>query len=613
MQRLSGRRGIALFISLVTVVILAIFMGAFFTAYRSHFSLTRSSNASQAASEACDSVFQYIVYRAEHDRGWGSDVFTSTGEGDPRGALMDFAEQPGTHTFVGQVYSLDARFEGTVYNNLTGAASSDVAAQAKPGTLLCNVSCKVGQSTRNARFLVRKAPLFDSSVLTRANLNVNAQRLEMRSKDENRNLLRAEGDIYVPDILDSKASEFLAADSNSPDSKGMLWAKGNIYSYGNAGPEQVDTAQELGDAARNTNGKVVPNAESHFPIFDMTQENLQLPENQVEVTVPAGRWNFVRKRAAVNYSATYADRWSAENQTGNAYAWVDVLEYYADPNDTTPSEVYRSAHRTEDLASQVPADSGGWFPKPLDQNSITTNDLTVLDYQNIDVKVVGGEGKLSFPPTGGVEKATFDLTNQSFSVHHNTRVNVEGPLHITSAAEPDADGFDSAPDWVKDTPPPTLDLGYQADPAAPGGVAKATLYTRDTLNIENGITKGLGSIISRTGDVRIQPNNTSSVNVNTDQDGSGLLVFAGGDVVLQNPDSTSDWNFKGLVYARNSVRMVGSDAEDVTFEGSVVALNGIEFQECEKIEFIYNGDLLDSYVDSIPGQRIQVETVYYKK
>ena len=480
----------------------------------------------------------------------------------------------------------------------------------------CVVRCTVGESTRKSEFLVRVAPLFDSSVLTRSDLNVNAQRLYMRSKDINRNFLRAEGDIYVPNVLSSSDSQFLLPDSNTADDKGMLWAKGDIYSYDVAGVEKIDEATELADATANSNGKIVAQADSHFSIFDMDETNLQLPTGQAEVAVPAGRWNFVRKEARVDWSATYGSGWEEEAHSATAYAWVDVLEYYANPSDTVPAKVYRGKHRTADLESQIPSETGGWFSKGLNTGSITTNDIELLDYAGMDVTIVGN-GRLDFG--AGVEKATFDLNTQTFEVHHNAKVTVNGEFHVTSFNDPDAD-LSGAPDWVKNTPPPTLDLGYEADPDAPGGVAKATLFSTGTINIENGITNGLGSVVSTHGDVRIQPKDTSQVSVNTDSDGSGLLVFAGNDVVLRNPDQTSDWNFKGLVYARNSIEMVGSEAENVTFEGSLVALHeseddqsGIQFTECGQIEFIYNSELLDSYVQSLPGQRIQVETVYFKR
>lgn len=618
-------RGIALFIAMITIVVMTIMMGGFFNAYRSHFSLTRSSNASQAASSACDSVFQYVVYRAEHDREWGSQPFQTVGEGDPRGAILDIAERPGTYEFVGTVYSVDASFEGTVYNNLSGAGTPAVAAQAKPGTLKCTVAAKVGDSTRRTEFLVRVAPLFDSSVLSRSDMRVDASRLYMRSKDVNRNFLRAEGDIYVPDLLGAANSQFLLPNSNTPDGKGMLWAKGDIYSYdGAGGAERVDEGDEIADAVRNSNGKLVSQADSHFSIFDLDQDNLQLPENQSPVAVPAGRWNFVRKEATVEWSANYGEGWSAEGHSGTAYAWVDVLEYYSSPDDPAPSAVYRSRHRTADLAAQVPGETGGWFSKDLDPNSVQANSVTVSDYPNLDVQVLS-DNKLTYPEGAtGDQTAEFDLLNQKFTVDKSVRVDVDGPFHLTSFNDPDAD-LSNAPDWLTDTPPPTLDLGYAEDASAPGGIAKATLFSSGTINIENGVTDGLGSVISTGGDVRLQPKDTAQVNVNVDSDGSGLLIFAGGDVVLQNPNESEDWNFKGLVYARNAVKMNGSLAEDVSFEGSVVALHenrdesnpddskGIEFIDCGQVEFIYNSELLDSYVRSLPGNRIQVETVYFKR
>ena len=68
--------------------------------------------------------------------------------------------------------------------------------------------------------------------------------------------------------------------------------------------------------------------------------------------------------------------------------------------------------------------------------------------------------------------------------------------------------------------------------------------------------------------------------------------------------------------------MKGKDAENVSFEGAVVSLaeseegestRGIRFENCGIVEFIYNRDLLDALVKSMPAGRIQVETLVWKE
>ncbi len=623
-ELMKRRSGIALFVTMMSVVVMAMLVGAFFSAYRSHFSLTRSSNASQAAASACESVYEYVVFRLEHDRTWGSQEFDRSGEGDPMGDILEFLETPGTHQFKGEIESLGASFEGFLYNNLSGAAGPEVALRADPGTAFCSVVSRSGDSTRQAQFVVRVAPLFDSSVLTRADLKVDATHLAIRSQDRNRNMIRSEGDIYIPDVLLGAQSEFLLPMSTEADPNGMLWAKGDIHSFEGSSTswETIDDAEKLETASRNIKGKIVSRADSHFSIFDLDQENLKIPDSHTQVDVPSGRWNFVRRPAYVTVSATYnfRSRYRSDDSdlTASGVAWVDVLEYFADPDDEAPTRVFRGAHRTADIAAQMDGsfttDWGDTYH--LDENSITTNSVTVPGYPSVEM--VQGDVLGFGPETGPTFR--FDLGNQRVEADHNVLVTVDGPFHLTSQTFVDSEHGND----VRETPPPTLDLGYAEDSSIEGGVSKAAIVAEGTINIENGITEGLGSLISRRGNVEIQPKSTDRVDIDLSHEGSGYMIFAGGNVILRNPDDTRDWNLKGLIYARQGIKMEGSNRENAVFEGSLVALqehpptrpgdpNGIEFENCDRIQFIYNSDLLKAYVHHLPGDRTQVETVYWRR
>jgi hypothetical protein len=639
------KKGIALFVVMVTSTVLALMMVAFFQAYRSHFALTRASDSSQRAGAACDSVYQYVVYRVEHDRSWGSEQFNQSGLGDPKGSDLDVIETVGTHKFTGRVGSLDSTFEGEIYNNLSGTESTEVAAIADPGTIVCRVSAQSGSSTRKADFVVRVAPLFDSSVLSRANLDVDAEKLLMRSRDKNRNLLRAEGDIYVPNVLTGSDSQFLQPDSDDADDKGMLWSKGEIFSYLGAGgsAENIDEADELQAAVTNSNGKIVAGAESDFSIYDLDSSNLQLPETNREVPIQLGgvdkpgRWNFIRRKADVDFTATYLDAGTGLEATKSysEEAWIDVLEYYPEGSEE-PTEVYRAANRTDDLEDfaddsvEARVKSGKKKKKKnktvtLDLDAITTDKVEMPDYPGLDVTLLDND-QLVFESADKEANLTFDLMTQSVLASPNATVtvkgdpnsNIKGNFEVTSDTDPKA-----LIEGIGPTPPPILDLGYESD-----GKTKAVLMADGTLNIENGVTTGLGALVAKDGDVKIQPMNTDTVTVDAGAEGTGLLVFAGGNVVLSNPNETESWLFKGLVYAREGIRMEGH-GQDATFEGTIVALqendptpaappekaspNGIEFDDCGQIEFIYNSELLDAYVKNLPGQRIQLELVYWKR
>lgn len=623
-------RGVALIVTLMAIVILSLIVGVFLKAYQSHYSLTRSSTSSQIAGAGCDSVYDYVRYRLEHQKDWGTQKFTGSVSGDPAGHILNIEELPGTHSFSGELQDLGVQFEGTIYSNLAGGADSIAASKARPGTALCQVICSNGTSSRRAEFVFQVAPLFDSSVLSRSNLKVNSRSLKMRSKDTNRNFLRAEGDIYVPDVLTGRSSQFLLPGSNTPDNNGMLWAKGDIHSFhpGGGSSEMIDEPREIADAVNNSNGKVVSKADSHFSIFDLKEDQLRIPDSHDVVNVPSGRWNFVRRPATVTFDATYNEvkrrgmaTGKVEVQTDTANVWVDVLEYYSQPEDLTPSKVYRAEHRSEDIVAQIPTEKS--TGRGLGKKSWELSKSTPIKTKNVDIHgystdvTLESDGNVTFGEPGKASMV-FDLTNQRVTAEPTAKVKISGPFHITSGNDASA-GSNS----VAQTPPPTLDLGFDEGLSVGNDFAKAAIVATGTINIENGITEGLGALISRHGDVKIKPQNSSSVQISASENNSGLLIYAGGDVILRNPSGGTEWDFKGLVYAREGIKMLGG-GDDATFEGTLVSLqeterdsssekpNGIDFEDCGDIEFIYNGKLLDVFVENLPGQRTQIETVVWK-
>ena len=615
MYRLKKAPGIALGITMMLLVVLTVIVSGFFQAYRSHFSLTRSSNSSEAALNACESVYEYVVFRLEHERTWGSTAFGNEALAkDPTSPLITFESQASSHRFSGRIESLDATFEGVIYNNLSGSPSSEVTSRADLGTAFCQVTCTSGESTKRADFLLRVAPLFDSSVLSRADIRVDSETLYMRSHDTDRNFLRSEGDIYVPDMLrGARQTQFLHTDG-AADTNGMLWAKKDIYSYSTGSPQKLETADDFLEASESSNGKMVSGADSHFSVFDMEEGQLKIPDTHVAVSVPAGRWTFVRRPAFVDYTADYVDGDDSSSQSSTLPMWVDVLEYFEDPEGTIPDRVYRAANRTEDIAGQIP-----WELDDVDgqlaPSTIVTDEVRIPFYPSVEVL----EGNtLSFGLGSGAD-FTFDLANQRVTGTHNAVVDVKGPFHLTS----DPNSGSPTP-----TPPPVLDLGFQANPLIDGGVSKTAIKATGTINIQDGVTQGLGTLISTQGDVKIQPKNAGSVIIDAGIGhlaGSGLVVFAGQDVVLENPNHAQNWEFKGLVYARGNIKMNGSGAESAKFTGTLVALDdpsvrdpdpnaprGVLFSNCGHVEFIYDSELLDAYVQTLPGDRIQVETAFWR-
>ncbi|MCP6390721.1 hypothetical protein NL487_27760, partial [Klebsiella pneumoniae] len=64
---------------MVMVGVLVMLSTAFFEVYRTHYALARSTITTQAASSACEAVYEYVAFRLEHDRSWGALPFPDEG------------------------------------------------------------------------------------------------------------------------------------------------------------------------------------------------------------------------------------------------------------------------------------------------------------------------------------------------------------------------------------------------------------------------------------------------------------------------------------------------------------------------------------------------------
>ena len=93
----------------------------------------------------------------------------------------------------------------------------------------------------------------------------------------------------------------------------------------------------------------------------------------------------------------------------------------------------------------------------------------------------------------------------------------------------------------------------------------------------------------------------------------GLVVYAGKDVLLENPSDSGTWTFNGLVYARGGFRFDANSA-DARLEGTLVARGGdIDFLKAGNVDFVYNPEFLDAMLKALPDNRLQVERVYWKE
>lgn len=639
----TRRKGIALAVTMLVLSVMTLVSVAFFQSYQSHFSITRSSRSSETAAAGCEAVFDYVTYRLEHDRGWGSGLFEEVdNEKDPLSPLVEIESMVGTHNFRGRIVGSNTTVSGTIYNNFKdlGHGGEDPALYPPSETAHGFIECKNGDSVRRVEFLVREAPLFDSSALSRTNIKVGANGLTLSSNDTSRNMLRSEQNIYLPDMLNGDGrTKFYLPESDTPDHNGMVWAKGDIYSLeGDESDVEVLLDEEgLAKAAETSHGKMVPRADSHFSLQELDSDLFEVPETHTTIplnfpdlpTLPgvpnlsggnaAGQFNFTRRAATVTVSTSYYVPDDNETKVFTGFVipeqiYIDILEYYApgtSPETGPPTAVFRAKERDEDILAtgHIPEqimESDGFWDWP-DQGNFTG-----LEATNVSIDIPGYSGGVRLlGPEGLVfgdkdaENLTFDLVNQSVTATQNALVDVNGPFKITS-------NENGVP-----VPPPVLNLGYSA--GDDGEVAKAIIRANDSIEIRDGVTQGLGGLISKNGDVVIQPKDTPEVLV--DGAAAGMMVFAGGNVELTNPSSGTDWTFRGLVYARGGISMEGNGAASATFEGSLVALqafepeggpNGIELLNCDQVKFIYSKEMLEANVARLKGERTQVEVVYWR-
>ncbi|MCA9779530.1 MAG: hypothetical protein KC800_22535, partial [Candidatus Eremiobacteraeota bacterium] len=485
---MRDKRGIALALTLLVLSVMTIVSIAFFQAYHSHFSITRASRDSETAFSACEAAYDYVAYRLEHDRDWGTVDFGDDDLAkDPASTLIVIQSVSGGHEFVGSIPATGAAIRGTIYNNLAGV-SAEGGLVPPAGTARCQLECKSGDATRRVEFLVRVAPLFDSSALTRANLNVDAQSLTLSSSDTNRNMLRAEKDIYVPDMLTNNSTRFLLPGTDTPDFNGLMWAKGDIYSYdGGGSPVKLEDPNDFLQASTSSNGKLVSGAESHFSVFEMDTDLIKIPDSHTEIpfndpteaTTKSmhGRFVFTRREATVTFNAPYyvADDLETENVPyTRSGVFVDVLEYY-EPNAAgeyadVPTKVFRGKERTADLVPLIPGeiteDDGFWDDEDtgvLQVDNITTSSVVInIPGYSGGVNILDNS-KLEFGNPAGANM-TFNLETQAVTATHDAVVDVAGPLEIISK---ETDGGV--------VPPPTINLGYESSGLIEGGVSKAVI------------------------------------------------------------------------------------------------------------------------------------------
>lgn len=564
----------------ILVSILLMLTGAFMQVNRTHFGMINNRQDQEDARSACLAAYNYTLYKLEHDRNWAKGLFD--GSDDPiLSADLRVTQVLDTHDIVGDFPGRKASFKATILNNLNETTVSPEGVP--PGCAKILIQGTARNSVRSASGLIHVAPLFDASVISRRSLTVDAENLAVRSVDPYRNLVRAEDQISIPQVLTASKTRFMAAGSSAPDSKGTIWSRGGIQTGDPSGGYQSISGSNVVTANANSGGRFVPNAEQHFEVHDLKASDIKVPSNKS--TLDSGEYRFTKADARVQYTA-YRKASDPVGYSGTVNADIHVLEHYDDPNDPMPARVFRTATRDNDLKDQirVPNETGTGTVRP---EKVVINDLDIdygLPGTPPDIKI-GDNHNLDREGRGTV---LAELGRQTITVKAGTTVETDRDLMVTS----------------RRGDRPTLTLGSKGNPPA--------LVAGGSLKLENALTDGVGTLVALDGDVSFQPL-SSSLSVNTSKSSRGLVVFASNDIKMTNPDPGGDWRFRGLIYARGGFEFDANGA-NTRLDGTIVSLGAdLNITRANQVELVYNPAYLELVESNMPLNRLQIERLVWRE
>lgn len=658
-------RAVALLTAMVVCLFLFLLTGALIQTQSGAFAVAQSSDARSRARLACQSLYDYCLYQLEHDRDWGKDRFATVGAVDPDreqpgglaslGSRVEITEVEG-RVFRGYLPEHETGFEVEVHNALTTPSGLTSGGLSTPHehARLSIVAWEGRDAERGSRSrqqvdcLLRLAPLYDGSVLSRGDMSVSANEVLFASKDPFRNEVRAEGDITLPGLTQGRTrfvvhnQEVIREDSDLDDmgydKTGMLWAGKDIGQETGVISSGPAAAANLGQAAERSGGRMVPDAASRADIYDLRPENIPQPTfaPDRDIHTPPGEFRFTKAMATVRYEEKVG--------THQDYVWVerekeepiDVLEYYDPPDSPEPLKVMRRDPKALDTATQrfksmdvdygpgrsndVPVVVGDRFYMDNDRFQ-TTVDVTDINGNTIQVPEMG----FRRAGNGGDGPVAIDLVSQTVMVESATRVRPtsrpEGSSLPPSAFQLTVkEGRGGMPQL------PTFKLGNGNDVVveADGDIA-----------VGAGFTKGLGTFISRQGSVTLNPiaqelkwvekyfNGVpywvleNEVDLQANANYAGLVVYAEKDVRIANI-ADADWSVRGFVYARGNFEFDVGD-HNATFFGSVVAGNNplapgrFHIDRADRATFIYDPEYLKLLTRQLPRNWTRVEPLVWSE
>jgi hypothetical protein len=646
-------------ITIMVILFLTILTGALIKTQSGAFALMRVSDRQRDARIACRGLFDFCLYQLEFDRNWGKSGFQGVAEVDPTraagGELASLNDRIAIDSVVsdeirGRMTDENLHFRIQVTNALThgsGLTTSEgvPVASEEVGLRISVGELKKGEyrPIQTLHTVLALAPLFDSSILTRGDLNVDGQEMFLTSKDPKRNEIRAQGNSDLPGLTkgDTRFVKFEErlledeADSRTAtlDGNGLLYSGKDVRSDGRT----LDSSGKL-QATTASGGRIVSDGNKRVDIYELKPENIPQPKTEDlrhDIIVPPGEFRFTQIVADVQVEelrnimgGRHGDVVvGTETVRTKETQLIDVCAYYDPPGADQPKKIMRGevSKRIDGkkvVAADVPAVPGVRKSIPVEVGS-----KFYLDSE-FDSSTLTADGQV-IPEYGirsnksdGYGPVVIDLDSQSVQVAPGTRVR----------PKPRPEG--------SNLPPSAFELNVEKGPAPQiflGTEENDVIFDADgDVKVGKGLTTGLGTVISREGNVDLQPSLAKQryeykydektktyrmkvkkgVEIKANDNYDGLVIYAGQDVKIKNPNSAK-WTFRGFVYAQGKFDFdIGN--EDATFFGSVVSRDkssdgkpSFNITRGRKLGFIYDPEYLKGLTRDLPNGWTRLEPVVW--
>ncbi|HIB63686.1 MAG TPA: hypothetical protein EYO33_00820, partial [Phycisphaerales bacterium] len=344
----------------------------------------------------------------------------------------------------------------------------------------------------------------------------------------------------LEDDVNSGSSDF------ELDGKGLLYSGEDVLSEGH-----ILDSEEIGQASQASGGRIVSKGNKRVDVYDLTPDNISQPtsaELKHDIEVPPGEFRFTTVDADVLIEEKFNQGKGVSRRIIRETRTIDVCAYYDPPGSEFPKKVMRGevsnvSPNQKILTADIPPINGETESTPVEVGS-----KFYLD-SSFEGSGMTADGK-SIPEHGirsnknnGSGPVVIDLDSHSLQVAPNTRVRPK-PRPKNSNLPPSSFELN-----VERGAPPQFFLGTEAN--------DVILDADGDVKVGNGHTTGLGTVISRQGNVDLQPvlskhryeyeynpetktydlKIKKGVEIEASDKYDGLVIYAGKDVNIKNPNS----------------------------------------------------------------------------